>query len=121
MMHTVYLALGSNLGDTNAHIRRAIEEIEKQVGHVVRQSAFLVTQPVGFQSSHLFTNAAVCCLTEQSPRELLQTTQDIERQLGRRHKSRNGIYHDRVIDIDTPEDFNYAQMLCQVVEQLGLP
>lgn len=100
MMHTVYLALGSNLGNTADHILMAIEEIEKQVGHVVRQSAFHVTEPVGFQSSHLFTNAAVCCRTELSPRELLKVTQGIERQMGRRRKSKNGIYHDRVIDID---------------------
>ena len=98
--HIVYLALGSNMGDRQAHLRRAINEIEKQVGHVVRQSAFHVTEPVGFQSENLFVNAAVCCHTELSPHELLAVTQRIERQLGRRCKSKNGIYHDRVIDID---------------------
>lgn len=98
--HIVYLALGSNMGDRQAHLRRAINEIEKQVGHVVRQSAFHVTEPVGFQSENLFVNAAVCCHTELSPHELLVVTQRIERQLGRRRKSKNGIYHDRVIDID---------------------
>ena len=99
-IHTVYLALGSNMGDRQAHLRRAVNEIEKQVGHVVRQSAFHVTEPVDFQSDNLFVNAAVCCQTELSPRELLTVTQRIERQLGRRRKSKNGIYHDRVIDID---------------------
>ncbi|MBR5653986.1 MAG: 2-amino-4-hydroxy-6-hydroxymethyldihydropteridine diphosphokinase [Prevotella sp.] len=98
--HIVYLALGSNMGDRQAHLRRAINEIEKQVGYVVRQSAFHVTEPVGFQSENLFVNAAVCCHTELSPHELLVVTQRIERQLGRRRKSKNGIYHDRVIDID---------------------
>ena len=98
--HIVYLALGSNMGDRQAHLRRASNEIEKQVGHVVRQSAFHVTEPVGFQSENLFVNAAVCCHTELSPHELLVVTQRIERQLGRRRKSKNGIYHDRVIDID---------------------
>ena len=98
--HIVYLALGSNMGNRQAHLRRAINEIEKQVGHVVRQSAFHVTEPVGFQSENLFVNAAVCCHTELSPHELLVVTQRIERQLGRRRKSKNGVYHDRVIDID---------------------
>ena len=98
--HIVYLALGSNMGDRQAHLRRAINEIEKQVGYVVRHSAFHVTEPVGFQSENLFVNAAVCCHTELSPHELLVVTQRIERQLGRRRKSKNGIYHDRVIDID---------------------
>ena len=100
MTHTVYLALGSNLGDRNAHLLRAIEEIEKQIGHVVRQSAFHVTEPVGFQSENLFVNAVVCCQTTLSPMQLLQVTQHIERRMGRRQKSKDGIYHDRCIDID---------------------
>ena len=98
--HTVYLALGSNMGDRQAYLQRAVNEIEKQVGHVVRQSAFHVTKPVGFDSENLFVNAALCCVTSLTPHELLSVTQRIERQLGRRRKSKNGIYHDRVIDID---------------------
>ena len=99
-MHTVYLALGSNMGDREAHLHKAVNEIEKLVGHVVRQSAFHVTEPVGFHSDNLFVNAAVCCLTPLSPHELLTVTQRIERQMGRRRKSKNGVYHDRIIDID---------------------
>ena len=98
--HTVYLALGSNMGDRQAYLQRAVNEIEKQVGHVVRQSAFHVTKPVGFDSENLFVNAALCCVTSLTPHELLSVTQRIERKLGRRRKSKNGIYHDRVIDID---------------------
>ena len=108
-MHTVYLSLGTNLGYRRRNIRRAIEKIGEQIGAVVRQSALYETEAWGFKSSHRFINAAVCVETMLSPRELLETTQDIERQLGRSHKTRkNAIglpaegteYQDRLIDID---------------------
>ena len=99
-LHKVYLGLGSNLGDKHAHILQAIEKIEELVGAVVRQSALLDTDPWGFESSNTFVNACVCCMTALSPRELLQTTQRIEREMGRTQKSRKGVYHDRIIDID---------------------
>ena len=96
-MHTVYLGLGSNLGNKEQHIREAVRKIQALVGAVVRQSTLYVTEPWGFQSENLFVNAVVCCETEHTPREVLQLTQQIERAMGRR---RNRQYHDRVIDID---------------------
>lgn len=81
-------------------MRRAMTEIEKSVGHIVRQSAFYITEPWGFSSPNSFLNACICCQTTLSPRQLLAETQQIERQLGRTAKSTDGIYHDRVIDID---------------------
>ena len=99
-MHTVYLSLGSNLGDKEQNLRRAIAEIGKLIGEISRQSTFYVTEPWGFSSDHLFVNAAVCCLTEHSPREVLALTQKIERKMGRTKKSVGGQYHDRIIDID---------------------
>ena len=85
-MHTVYFSLGSNLGDKEANIRTAIEKINELVGVVVRQSALLVTQPWGFESEHLFVNAAICCETDKTPREVLQITQQIEREMGKTKK-----------------------------------
>lgn len=99
-MHTVYLSLGSNLGNREGNLRKAIVEIGKLVGEVVRQSTFYVTEPWGFESENLFANTAVCCMTEYSPREVLMLTQGIERQMGRNKKSVDGNYSDRVIDID---------------------
>lgn len=100
MMHTVYLSLGSNLGNRQDNLTAAINEIGKRIGHVKAQSAFLDTQPWGFESSHIFLNAAVCVETELSPFDLLRHTQQIERDLGRTEKTRNGHYNDRIIDID---------------------
>ena len=99
-MHTVYLGLGTNVGNKEQHIREAVRKIQALVGAVVRQSTLYVTEPWGFQSENLFVNAVVCCETEHTPREVLQLTQQIERAMGRRRKSVNRQYHDRVIDID---------------------
>lgn len=98
--HTVYLSLGSNLGDRRATMVRAIALIGERVGSVDRQSSFIETEPWGFQSSNRFLNMCVRVLTQLSPRELLDETKQIERQLGRTQKSVDGQYHDRPIDID---------------------
>lgn len=96
----VYFSLGSNLGDREANIRRAVAMMEGQVGALVCLSALLETEPWGFRSENAFINAAVCFETKLPVREVLQTTQSIERTLGRTHKSVNGVYKDRLIDID---------------------
>ncbi len=117
--HIVYLGLGSNLGDREEHIRRAVQLIAEQIGTVVRQSALYYSEPWGFQSEHPFVNAVVCVHTTLTPRRLLRATQHIERQLGKRkehaternpltthpspltpHHSPYTTYHDRPIDID---------------------
>ena len=97
---SLYLSLGSNLGDREDMLRRAITLIEERVGAVQRVSTFIETEPWGFQSKHPFLNAAVMVRTTLSPIECLDRTQQIERELGRKSKSRDGKYHDRPIDID---------------------
>ena len=82
-MHEVYLSLGSNLGDREQQLKQAIRFIDERIGEVVRQSSFIETEPWGFQSDHWFLNAAICCLTDKTPREVLQLTQQIERDLGK--------------------------------------
>ena len=98
--HTVYLGLGTNLGDKEANLQAAVEEIKKRVGEVTSLSAFYATEPWGFTSEHSFMNAVCCISTVYSPMEVLRLTQDIERSLGRLKKSVNGQYSDRLIDID---------------------
>lgn len=96
----LYLSLGSNLGDREDMLRRAIALIEERVGAVQRVSSFIETEPWGFESEHPFLNAAVMVRTTLSPIECLDRTQQIERELGRKKKSKGGKYHDRPIDID---------------------
>ena len=96
----MYLGLGSNLGNRKAILNEAISLIQKRVGEVVRQSSFLETEPWGFTSHNKFLNACICVNTQYSPRQILKTTQAIEKDMGRCHKTVNHQYHDRIIDID---------------------
>lgn len=97
---TVYLSLGSNLGDREANLRNAIEQLEQEVGQRAGCSSFFYSEPWGFESEHSFCNLCVCFQTTLTPQEVLQRTQQVERRLGRTRKSVNRQYHDRVIDID---------------------
>ncbi len=99
-MATVYLSLGSNLGDREVYIEKAISMMAERVGIVAARSSFYNTHPWGYVSSHDYVNACVKVETALSPRQLLTVTQDIERELGRTRKSVDGVYSDRVIDID---------------------
>ena len=99
-MSIVYLGLGSNLGNKEQHITTAVKHLEQRVGKVRRLSSLLKTEPWGFTSPHSLVNAAVRIDTILSPQEVLEATQQIERDMGREQKSMNGEYHDRIIDID---------------------
>ena len=99
-MTKLYLGLGSNLGDKEENIHKAIKLIGERVGLVVRQSSLITTEPWGFESENSFVNAVILCETELTPREVLHVTQKIEREMGRKKKSTNGGYADRCIDID---------------------
>ena len=99
-MSVVYFSLGTNLGEKYALMKQAILHIEKRIGHVDAQSAFYETEPWGFHSENKFLNSAVKVTTSLSPLQILEKTQQIEREMGRMHKSVGGQYSDRLIDID---------------------
>ena len=100
MTHLVYLSLGTNLGNKEENLRTAMTLIEEQVGTITSQSALYVSAPWGFDSENTFLNNAISVETSLTPEELLSTTQRIEHTLGRTHKSVDGQYSDRLIDID---------------------
>lgn len=100
MLHRVYFSIGSNIGNRKQLVREAIALLGERVGVVERQSSLIETEPWGFSTPNKFINACVCCLTTQTPRQLLVSTQAIERDMGRTLKSTDGHYSDRVIDID---------------------
>lgn len=99
-MPTTYLSLGSNLGDRRQLLHTAINEIAERVGRVEAISSYIETEPVGFDSVHLFLNMAVRVTTELNPYELLKVLKQLERDLGRTRKSHDGVHYDRTIDID---------------------
>lgn len=99
-MATAYLSLGSNLGDRLRLIQEAVAALTVEAGPVTALSSLYETEPWGFSSPHRFLNVALTLETTLSPETLLAVTQHIERDLGRTHKSVDGRYADRTIDID---------------------
>ena len=99
-MHKLYIGLGSNLGNRKELLHRAIELINERIGSVLRTSSFIETEPWGFLSDNTFLNGACLVETNLSPLQCLRKTQQIERLLGRKRKSKDGKYHDRPIDLD---------------------
>lgn len=98
-MAIAYLGLGTNVGNKRRNMITAAALLAERVGDILALSGFYETEPWGFESENFFLNAAVKLKTSFSPLEVLQITQQIEKELGRTKKS-NGVYHDRIIDID---------------------
>ena len=88
------------MGNREENLRGALFEIAFSVGVVEAVSSFIVTEPWGFESTHTFVNAVCRVQTRLSPMEVLDATQAIERKLGRTKKTVDGVYSDRLIDID---------------------
>lgn len=96
----IYFGIGTNLGDREGNLREAIRLLDERVGQQLACSSVYRSAPMGFVSDNEFANVVIAYETTYSLEELLRITQQIERELGRKEKSVNGIYHDRVIDID---------------------
>jgi 2-amino-4-hydroxy-6-hydroxymethyldihydropteridine diphosphokinase len=92
------VALGSNLDDPQAHVRRAFDELAALPGtRVLARSSLHRTKPVGYADQPDFINAVVLVETRLSARELLDALLDIERKHGRVREIPNG---PRTLDLD---------------------
>lgn len=96
MRKTVYLSLGSNMGDREANLRDAIARLA-ELGEVTEVSSYYETEPVDFLAQPWFLNCAVELDTEKMPRQLLAGMLDIEKEMGRRRVQKKG---PRTLDID---------------------
>ena len=96
----IFLGIGTNLGDREANLRTALQLLHERVGECLACSLIYRSAAQGFVSENEFANMVVVCKTDYSPEDILRITQQIEREMGRTEKSVNGVYHDRVIDID---------------------
>src|ERR1700737_2298215 len=96
-MKTVYLSLGSNIGDRDAYLRAALQKLAALGIPITAQSSLYETEPQELQNQPWFLNLAVACETSLSPQQLLDATQEIERDLGRTRHAAKG---PRTIDID---------------------
>jgi 2-amino-4-hydroxy-6-hydroxymethyldihydropteridine diphosphokinase len=92
----VYLSLGSNVGDREAHLRDAQARLGA-VGRVSAVSSFYETEPVEFTEQPWFLNCAVALETAQTPQPLMTSILNLEEAMGRRRVQKKG---PRTIDID---------------------
>ena len=96
-MRTVYLSLGSNLGDRSRNIEAALGLLEPAGVRILRRSALYETEPQDLPDQPWFFNLVVEAETALSPSRLLRLILRVERQLGRRRLVPKG---PRLIDID---------------------
>jgi 2-amino-4-hydroxy-6-hydroxymethyldihydropteridine diphosphokinase len=96
MSETVYLSLGSNVGDRAAQLRTAQARLGA-VGRVTAVSSFYETEPVEFTQQPWFLNCAIAIETSNTPQQLMSAILQIEEEMGRRRVQKKG---PRSIDID---------------------
>ena len=103
----VYIALGSNLGDREGNLRRALELLREQGIRPVRVAPFVETKPYGVTDQPDFLNTVAAVETDLEPLDLLHALLATERQMGRvrlRHWGERNIdldlllYDDRCLD-----------------------
>ena len=106
MATQLYLGLGSNLGDREENIRKAISLLEDRLDTACYAlSSLIESAPWGFESPNSFINACArfdipvpCC--EEEAQRLLSICKDIEKEMGREERLPSEGYKDRIIDID---------------------
>ncbi|HET6385359.1 MAG TPA: 2-amino-4-hydroxy-6-hydroxymethyldihydropteridine diphosphokinase [Armatimonadota bacterium] len=95
---SVYLGLGSNLGDREAEIRRGLERLEAMGAvRVIAVSSLYETEPVGWTGGPWYLNGVARAISRLGPEALLTALKDVERQAGRMPGARNA---PRPLDLD---------------------
>jgi 2-amino-4-hydroxy-6-hydroxymethyldihydropteridine diphosphokinase len=95
-MAIIYLALGSNVGDKDANLKKAITLLRRNIKKP-RLSRVYKTRPVGYEKQDNFLNMAIEGSTNLGPKSLLKFIKDTEKKTGRIRRFRWG---PREIDID---------------------
>ena len=95
-MVDVYIGLGSNVGDREGNLRKALELLKKKT-RLLKVSSMYETEPMYLKDQAWFVNCAAELETSLTPKELLVCLKDIERRLGRQESVR---YGPRSIDMD---------------------
>ena len=107
-MATVYLALGSNIGNSRQYIDKAVELLGAWV-HDIRQAPIYLSKATGYTDQPDFLNTAIRGTTDVDPEELLEFVKDVEKKTGRKLSFRFGprqididiiLYDDRIIKTD---------------------
>jgi 2-amino-4-hydroxy-6-hydroxymethyldihydropteridine diphosphokinase len=96
MLQRVYLSIGSNVGDREAHLREAITRMGVE-GRLLAVSSMYETEPVEFTDQPWFLNCAIAIETSETPEKLVAALLRIEREMGRKRTQKKG---PRTIDLD---------------------
>ena len=95
-MHQIFLALGSNIENRKQHIETALVLLREKVQDITVAPLY-ETKPRYFEDQYNFLNTVLHGFTDLEPRELLQFTKAVQKEVGRVERFRNGA---REIDID---------------------
>ncbi|HKN18430.1 MAG TPA: 2-amino-4-hydroxy-6-hydroxymethyldihydropteridine diphosphokinase [Dissulfurispiraceae bacterium] len=126
-MATVYIGIGSNIGDRRANCMNAVKSMNESGIVVTKESSLYETEPWGMKEQPLFINMAVIAETDLSPESALAALKCIEKEMGREEASRWGprcidldilFYDDRII---TEKDLCIPHPLLQQREFVLLP
>ncbi len=99
MTETVYIGLGSNMGDRAGHLKSAIEMIDAHPNCRVRvESSLYETEPLGEDSGDWFLNSVICIETDLPPLQLLNLLHEVEVSRGRDRTRRR--WAPRTLDLD---------------------
>jgi len=91
-----YIGIGSNIGDREENIEKAIKKISDRC-LVQKKSSLYETEPIGFKEQNWFLNNVISIQTQYTPTELQEFLQYVEKEMGRIENIPNG---PRVIDLD---------------------
>lgn len=94
---SVYIGLGSNLGDRRAQVEQGLDALDRSGFAVARRSGLYLTEPVDAPPQEWFVNAVAEGRTALSPEDLLGTCLEVERSLGRERRVHHG---PRTLDLD---------------------
>jgi dihydroneopterin aldolase / 2-amino-4-hydroxy-6-hydroxymethyldihydropteridine diphosphokinase len=96
-MSTVYIGIGSNLGDRELNCRRCEDLILQRGVLIKKESSIYETEPWGVKDQPLFLNMAIEIETDLGPDDLLKMLKDVEDEMGRGETFHWG---PRIIDLD---------------------
>lgn len=97
MTESVFIALGSNLGNRVEHLKKAVNRLSTTLGSPTQASSFYETEPWGKSEQPLFINQVIVWKSSLSPTDLLKILLDVEYELGRTRTEKWGA---RSIDLD---------------------
>lgn len=99
-MNTIFLLLGSNLGQREKYLDEAAKAIEKEIGNITKLSYIYESEPWGVSNQPAYLNQVVEVGTNLLPERLLLVIHQIEEKLGRERDKQEQQWHARTMDID---------------------